>query len=172
MVKYLLSSVVILLFASSCLKNSNDDPGCPYTERNIYAPASEVQALQTYLDTNGITAVKDTFGYFYQIVNPGTGTDSAGLCSLIRIKYRGVFTNGQEFDKKTDPVDFPLGDLIEGWRKGLTKIRRGGQIKLYIPPSLGYGSQDYVNPTTGQILIPKNSILVFDVTLIDYTSSN
>jgi FKBP-type peptidyl-prolyl cis-trans isomerase len=38
---------------------------------------------------------------------------------------------------------------------------------LYIPPSLGYGAQDQRDPDTGAVFVPANSLLVFDVFLVD-----
>jgi FKBP-type peptidyl-prolyl cis-trans isomerase FkpA len=46
-----------------------------------------------------------------------------------------------------------------GWKLGLPLIKAGGKIKLYLPPSLGYG-----NSVSGNI--PANSILVFEITLV------
>ena len=63
---------------------------------------------------------------------------------------------------------FVLGALIEGWKKGLPLIKKSGEIILYIPPSLGYGSQDYVN-SDNVVVIPKNSMLIFTIKLKDYT---
>jgi FKBP-type peptidyl-prolyl cis-trans isomerase len=77
------------------------------------------------------------------------------------VAYKGQLTNGNVFDQQLKYVFSTLGSLIDGWRQGLPLIKKGGEIKLYIPPSLGYGS-DNSNPS-----IPPNSILIFDVTLID-----
>jgi FKBP-type peptidyl-prolyl cis-trans isomerase FkpA len=48
--------------------------------------------------------------------------------------------------------------LILGWQYGIPLVKAGGRIMLYLPPSLGYGSQ-----STGTI--PANSVLIFDITL-------
>lgn len=53
-----------------------------------------------------------------------------------------------------------------GWQKGLPYIKGGGKIKLYIPPSLGYGAKD-VKDDMGNVIIPANSILVFSLELTD-----
>ena len=60
-----------------------------------------------------------------------------------------------------------LGSLIEGWKKGLLMLKTGGSIKLYIPPSLGYGYSDVTDPQTQAVIIPAGSMLIFDVTLSD-----
>jgi FKBP-type peptidyl-prolyl cis-trans isomerase FkpA len=169
MLKSLIISFCVLFVAASCLKSSKSE--CPYSNVSVTVPPSELEALATFLDTNNLEATQDPAGYFYNIVTPGTGTDSLGLCSVVRIKYRGTFTNGVEFDKQTEAVDFVLGRFIEGWKKGMQKIKKGGKMKLYVPPSLGYGSQD-LKDDTGKVIIPRNSILLFDIELIDYTPAN
>ena len=63
------------------------------------------------------------------------------------------------FDKSARPVSFNLLELIQGWQKGLPLVKKGGKIKLIIPPSLGYGA-------TPQQGIPANSVLVFDIELV------
>lgn len=50
--------------------------------------------------------------------------------------------------------------MIPGWTEGLKNIKKGGKIKLVIPPDLAYSK-------TGVPGIPANSTLVFDVELLD-----
>jgi len=44
----------------------------------------------------------------------------------------------------------------------------GGKIKLLIPSALGYGSSPQTNPRTGAIVVPANSVLIFDIDLYDF----
>lgn len=150
--------------AVSCLK-SNSEKTCAYPSSNKIAPQQEQDSLKAWLDSNQISAVRHPAGFYYQIVNPGSGTDTMTLCSEILINYTGKFINGQTFDQGTN-VYLVLGALIDGWKKGLPLIKKGGEIKLYIPPSLAYGSQDYA--PNGVVAIPGNSTLIFEVKLIDY----
>ena len=152
----------VLFLATGCFKKDN---GCSFTDNNTMAPASEVTAVENYLSSNGITtATKNPAGFYYQIVSPGNGPVPT-LCSSVNVGYTGKLTSGAVFDQQNSLV-FQLGSLIEGWRKGLPLIQKGGSIKLYIPPSLGYGPVDVKN-NQGQVVIPANSILVFDIDLMD-----
>ena len=169
MYKKLIFVLCAAVMGAACLKN-NSKNACPYQTNTINIPASEQTALDTYIDTNHIQAVKHRSGFYYNIVKPGTGTDSVTLCSQIQISYKGQLINDSIFDQQNNAV-FVLGALIEGWRKGIPLLKKGGEIKLYIPPTLGYGSTDIRN-SAGAIVIPKNSILKFDVTLTDYTAGN
>jgi hypothetical protein len=47
-------------------------------------------------------------------------------------------------------------------------MQRGGKYRLWIPPELGYGAEEKKNPQTGEVVIPANSLLVFDVDLIEF----
>jgi FKBP-type peptidyl-prolyl cis-trans isomerase FkpA len=70
-------------------------------------------------------------------------------------------TNGTVFDQSlTNPVLYPLSQLIAGWQIGLQLIKSGGKIRLFLPPSLGYGNNAVSS-------IPANSVLIFDVTIIE-----
>lgn len=157
--------VACALFSVSLVSCLKKDSGCSYRIENSLAPTSEEQAIQSYLSTNNITATRHSSNMYYEIVSPGSGT-APNLCSTILIKYTGKLANGSVFDSQNNAV-FTLGSLIDGWKIGIPLIKKGGQIRLYIPPTLGYGSRDIKDNTTGAVIIPGNSILIFDITLID-----
>jgi FKBP-type peptidyl-prolyl cis-trans isomerase FkpA len=151
-----------LLFCSGCLKKN---AGCSYSLNNTIASSSEQQDLSNYLAANSITtATKFTNGMYYQVVSSGTG-GSPNLCSQVTVNYNGQLTNGTTFDSETG-IKLTLGALIEGWKTGLPLIQKTGHIKLFIPPSLGYGSTDIKDGST--VIIPANSILIFDISLTDF----
>lgn len=152
--------LVIAFTAGSCLKKES---GCGYSESNVTAPSNEVAMVESYLSVNNITATKHSSGMYYQIVSTGSG-GAPHLCSQVKVSYVGKLTNGTIIDQSSSAL-FTLGSLIEGWKKGLPLIEKGGSINLYIPPTLGYGASDY--PTTGTVVVPANSVLIFEITLID-----
>jgi FKBP-type peptidyl-prolyl cis-trans isomerase FkpA len=47
-------------------------------------------------------------------------------------------------------------------------MQRGGKYKLIIPAAMAYGAQEQKNQSTGEVAIPANSDLVFDVELLDF----
>ena len=155
----LFPSLIALLFLGSCLKKG--DNKCSYTDSNIVAPQAEQDALLDSLTNYGIQAELHPSGFYYTITDPGSGAFVSNLCTAIAITYKGGFFNGKSFDSSlVQPVVFQLGQLITGWQKGIPLIKKGGKITLYIPPSLGYGSEDRNG-------IPANSYLIFDITLVD-----
>ena len=151
---------VITLFLSvfifSCSKK---DSSCNYDACAFKAPASEISSLKDYLDANSILATEHCSGVFYIIENPGTGK-APTPCSNISVKYKGSLINGTVFDQQTSAVSFNLGMLVTSWRNVIPLLKAGGRMVMYVPPSLGYGNQ-----ANGPI--PANSVLVFEVDLVD-----
>lgn len=151
----LLLAVPVLLFGCNKTKS------CPYNDSAATASATEIAYIQAYLTNNSITAIQHSSGFFYSISIPGSGGIS-NLCSGVTVRYSGrTFTTtstGAIFDSNGVGASFTLGDLIPGWQKGIPLVGKGGSIKLYVPPSLGYGAQ-----AVGSI--PANSYLVFDIQL-------
>lgn len=141
-----------------CKKES----GCGYSDQNIVAPVSEQQAVKDFLTSNSIYgAVKDSSGFYYEVFEPGDGS-SPSLCSQVEVTYTGKLTSGTIFEQKS--TAFTLGSSIEGIRKGLALVKKSGHMKLYIPPTLAYGSKE-IKDDAGKVIIPANSILIFDITL-------
>jgi FKBP-type peptidyl-prolyl cis-trans isomerase FkpA len=143
-------SLIVLGF-TGCKKDNT----CSFDPCSIVAPASEIQAVQNYLTTNNITATQHCSGMFYQIVSQGSDK-TATFCNSANATYVGKLANGSTFDQGT--IDFDVSGVIRGWQNGLTLIQQGGRIRLYIPPTLGYGGSQVGT-------IPPNSILIFDLTL-------
>jgi FKBP-type peptidyl-prolyl cis-trans isomerase FkpA len=160
-VKNLIGFLFLVILVSAC---SKDNKQCEYDPCAISAPAAEVATLEAYLAANTITATKHCSGYYYIIDVAGTGS-SADICSSVTVKYKGQLTNGTVFDQATTPVSFQLNILIEAWKKAILQIKTGGKIRIYVPPSLAYGSQ-VIRDNAGNILIPANSILIFEIELV------
>lgn len=161
--------VLITLFSfvlSSCIKGSSGNDVCNYDPCAVKASANEEQAIQTYLTNNGIQADKHCSGMYYKVEAPGTGK-TPNVCSYVTVNYVGTLTNGNKFDETTaitGPVTFTLREVILGWQNGIPLIKEGGRIRLFIPPSLGYGNRE-MSGKPGYSGIPAGSILIFDVEL-------
>lgn len=101
-------------------------------------------------------------GLRYEIINPGDPVTPKAT-ETVRVNYTGTLVDGTVFDssvKSGQPAEFPLDGVIPGWTEGIQKIGKGGKIKLYVPPQLGYGDE-------GRPGIPPGSTLIFDVDLLD-----
>ncbi len=125
--------------------------------------------LADYFTKKGIKAQKTASGLYYSISRQGTGpTPKTG--QMLSVNYTGRLLNGVPFDSNTDssfkhpePFKVPIGkgNVIKGWDEGLMLLNKGTKAVLYIPSTLAYGSQDR-SPQ-----IPANSILIFEVELLD-----
>lgn len=110
---------------------------------------------------------KDAQNVQFMDLQKGTGTTIAAG-SQVAVVYRGWLTNGKVFDEskagtdgKMEAFGFTEGQhqVIPGWEDGLMGAKDGGVRLLIIPPALGYGA-------TGQGPIPGNSVLVFQVQIV------
>ncbi|RYD93034.1 MAG: FKBP-type peptidylprolyl isomerase [Sphingobacteriales bacterium] len=154
--KQLLSAAALcMLLFSSCIKSEKAE--CGFGTCSNTAPSNEVASLQAYLNSAGIAnAEQHCTGAYFIILNPGTGATPTA-CSTVNVTYEGKLTNNTVFAESTT-TDLSLGQVIVGWRSMVPMLKVGGKIRMFIPPSLAYGSTPRPN-------IPANSILIFDVTL-------
>lgn len=145
-------SVALAMTLWGCNKSSGS------TTCKATTPAEDDAAMQTFMTANGITGTKDASGMYYQVINEGTGNKPT-LYSRVTVNYTGSLTNGTVFDSGKN-VAFLLTQVVVGWQIGLTKVAKGGKVRLVIPPYLGYGCK-------GSGPIPGNAVLYFDVDVLD-----
>ncbi len=108
-------------------------------------------------------------GLVVETVKAGSGP-SPTLGDVVLVNYVGHLATGKEFDKG-EKVAMPVEGVIPGFSKGLQKMQRGGKYKLVIPAAMAYGPAEQKNPSTGEVVIPANSDLTFDVELLDFKSA-
>lgn len=119
------------------------------------------QIILEYLDTHNLQAVKHASGLYYTIIQQGYGA-FPNAYSTIQVQYKGYLTDGTVFDQTTGgkTATINLGNVVSGWRIGFPLLREGGKARFFIPSTLGYGKEK-----VGEI--PKNSVLIFDVVLVE-----
>ena len=99
---------------------------------------------------------------YYHIVKQGAGKP-VKVTDTVTVYYKGsLLSDGSIFDQtKEKPATFPLNRLIKGWQLAVPKINVGGSIKVIIPSGLAYGIRSRSKD------IPANSVLVFDIEVLD-----
>lgn len=97
-------------------------------------------------------------GLQLQTVKFGTGSRPRPKDSVI-VNFKGFTVDGRKFSEGED-VEFPLLQLIEGFREGLLLMSEGGRAIIVIPCELGYGDAG-AEPD-----IPGGATLLFDVELV------
>lgn len=166
---YLLSLLTAVVLLSACKKKGSDD-GCSDSPGTTVVSAAEEAMVVKYLDSMSITTAVELegSGMYYIIDKPGN-TKRAKQCSVITVEYKGYYRNGQVFDQTTGTATnfggYPLSTLYEGWRRGLPLIGEGGEIRLFLPPTLAAGAAGQFNPNTGLYNIPPNAVMIFEVKL-------
>ena len=116
-------------------------------------------------DKEGIKTTES--GLQYKVESEGDGPQPAED-SVVTVHYKGTLIDGKEFDSsygRGQPATFPVGGVIPGWQEALKMMKKGAKWKLFIPPELAY--KDRARPG-----IPANSVLVFDVELLDITTAD
>lgn len=144
---------LLFMYFSACSKH---ETGCMPVK-----PETEEPQIAAYAAKDSIHAAKHSSGIYYEIINPGSG-ETPTRNSAITVKYTGKLLNETIFDQGSNESKEPwaLNSLIEGWQIGIPLIKKGGRIKLIIPSAYAYGCN-------GSNPIPPNSVLFFDISLID-----
>jgi FKBP-type peptidyl-prolyl cis-trans isomerase len=99
---------------------------------------------------------------YYTMLKEGSG-NTVNVTDTVTVFYTGsLLKDGSVFDGTKDkPAIFPLSRLIKGWQYALVKCNVGGKVRVYIPSGLAYATR------LRSKNIPPNSILVFDIEVIE-----
>jgi FKBP-type peptidyl-prolyl cis-trans isomerase len=139
------------------------------TEKSAAQAPIDDKILQDYFAKNNLKPTKTASGLYYSIVKPGSGAQIAKGQS-VTMNYTGKTLDGKEFDSNTDPAkghvqpftfNVGVGQVIKGWDEGVQLLKKGSKAIFYIPSPLAYG------PQAQGADIPANSILTFDVEVVD-----
>lgn len=140
-VLWLVIGIAAALVAAAALAFQGDDP----LTRNARAKGVIVTAS----------------GLQYKVLEPGKGGATPTDSDVALVNYEGKLLDGTTFDKSQQPTPFPIASVVPGFSEGLKLMPKGSKYRFWIKPSLGYGEK-----ATGPI--PANSVLVFDVELLDF----
>lgn len=174
-----------LFFFAACSQNTEkDDAGKNNTEQKQEAantqtppptpPPSQTvdpqeqarvdaELIKKFVADNKLNAKTTESGIYYVVEKEGKGKNPT-LESTVKVHYSGTLLNGTKFDSSYDrgePTEFPLKGVVRGWQEGIPLLKPGGKGKIIIPSGLAYGPRQ-IGPN-----IPPNSVLVFDVELLE-----
>lgn len=117
-----------------------------------------------FLEKNKTAAgVKVTASGLQYIVETEGKGEKPKATSKVKVHYTGTLTDGKKFDSSYDrkePAEFVLNQVIPGWTEALQLMNVGSKWKIFVPSDLGYGAG-------GVPGIPPNSVLIFEVELLD-----
>lgn len=124
------------------------DPGQAYLYINAQKPGVKVMPS----------------GLQFEIIESGEGRSPLATSNVVT-HYHGTFVNGDVFDSSVDrgaPAEFPVNRVIAGWTEALQMMKEGDKWRLVLPPEIAYGEKGAAGG-----LIPPNTVLVFEVELIE-----
>jgi len=106
------------------------------------------------------------------ILKNGNGKNFPKAGDMLTMHYTGTLSSdGTKFDSSRDrgqPFEFTIGvgQVIQGWDKGVMQMSLGERAELHIPAAMGYGA------TGAGGVIPPNADLNFDVELLKIGSQD
>lgn len=152
--RFVASFVVAVAALGAC---SNSDAG---NMSGPSDPSTEVFASALGVNLEQMTQVADRL--YVQDLAVGSGAEATSGKQL-RMRYTGWLRTGTQFDSNTSANGFGfvlgVGEVIEGWDRGVAGMRVGGRRRLVFGSQYGYGPR-------GSGPIPGNATLVFDVELV------
>lgn len=146
---------------------------------------ANTQAFEARANDEGIEYINSQSNngrILYKILKKGEGTEPIYFTSQVECYYKGCFiadedgnyiqnrdsvlSQGEVFssalrENDDDPFTFTVGtDVVDGWTTALQHMHEGDVWEIWIPYSLGYGVNGYVN--SGDTIKPYTT-LVFQI---------
>ena len=135
--------------------------GCVQDSPNV----KQIANMKFFIENQaqeGINVIEK--GLHYAVLNSGDiNSKSPELSDTITAHFHGTLTDGTVFwssVESNEPLTIQLSGLIEGCQKVISLMKINDKWLVYIDPSIAYGDE-------GRPGIPSNSILVFDIELLD-----
>ena len=135
--------------------------GCVQDSPNV----KQIANMKFFIENQaqeGINVIEK--GLHYAVLNSGDrNSKSPELSDIITAHFHGTLTDGTVFwssVESNEPLTIQLSGLIEGCQKVISRMKVNDKWRVYIDPSMAYGDE-------GRPGIPSNSILIFDIELLD-----
>ncbi|WP_410219866.1 FKBP-type peptidyl-prolyl cis-trans isomerase [Pedobacter sp.] len=121
--------------------------------------------IEAYIKKNNLS-MKDTLGFYYQIINEGTGnflknTDSVLYDFDIKSLDGQVYQSNDIYSNSATYVGYVTSP--GAFRTVMYKLKRGGHAKIIIPSYLAFGKNGNGN-------IPSNEVIVTDLKIFKEAS--
>ncbi|UIJ44444.1 FKBP-type peptidyl-prolyl cis-trans isomerase [Sphingomonas cannabina] len=143
---YLVLGILLAVAAAAALAwQMPTDPALAFLGKNARQPG----------------VVTTASGLQYKVLEKGQDGPSPTDTDVALVNYEGKLVDGTTFDKSQQPTPMPVAGVVPGFSEALKLMHKGAKYRFWIKPSLGYGAK-------GAGPIPPNSMLVFDVELLDF----
>lgn len=140
--------------------------GQEFTEKQKEAELKKLQEGEAFLKANKSRpgVITTASGLQYQILTEGRGP-SPGPNDRIKIKQRGTFLSGKEFDNSDRLAKghsmYMVSGVFPGWTEAFQLMRVGGKYRFFIPSELAYGKIGHAPD------IPPNALLIYEIELLE-----
>ncbi len=133
-------------------------------------PLTEIQdeTIQAYLKANNLTGfIKDSTGFYYKILNPGTGdalvgcpgSDYVGIAQTTTSINKSV---NYEFSKYNPQYNSLCYIKPISWRESVSKLKKGGEVRVITPSYLAFGKDGSGSSIPGNAILDTKILLVND----------
>jgi len=165
--------LLILLFSVVCL--SSCKKGYDAIEEERTQAQIDDKIIQDYIaGTPGLSAVAKRIdsagiatGVYYVELKPGSGNDLFTNSTRITVDFTSKeLLTGRVFAQSNNfHPSFILGEVLRAWKLGIPQIKKGGKIRIIAASRYAYGPYDQP-----EINLPKNSVVDFEIELLDVTN--
>lgn len=120
--------------------------------------------IQAYIKQNNLNMKKDPSGFYYQVIDQGTGAPLLNKDSVFYNLDIKSLTGKSYYTTAAYAIEGTyLGYLTpEAYRIALTGVNRGGKVKVILPSYLAYGKN-------GNAQVPPNEVLLSDLVVSPLT---
>ncbi|MCO5234006.1 MAG: FKBP-type peptidyl-prolyl cis-trans isomerase [Chitinophagales bacterium] len=124
-------------------------------------------AIETYLRDNQLFDVKvSPEGIYYIKSKANPEGKKVNANDYVTVHYTGKLLSERIFDssiQRGEPITFKIGigQVIQGWDKGIPLFLTGEKGTIFIPNNLAYGDSEVGG------VIPANSPLIFDIEVLE-----
>lgn len=131
--------------------------------------------LTQYIASNKLQVTKDPSGFYYEIVNPGTGENFKNTDSVLYNFVLKSLDGKSYYDTQTDAYNIAnlvgytdrivLGRSVPAFRTVISALKPGGEAKILLPSYLAFGRNG-----ESELNVPSNEPLLVTLTTLSERS--
>jgi len=155
---YTLALIGLIIFLGSCTKEYDT------------IETTDDAKIQQYIRANNLDVVKDSTGFYYQVVAQGTGENFKNTDSVLYHTTLKSLLSGTTY--YTDPANGNFGTLvgyannfngtnIPAIRTSILALKPGGTVRILLPSYMAFGKNGF-----STINIPSNEVIDLTITTL------